>query len=90
MSKTAIALVATIALAILFFAGSHAQPPAAVQPPASGRYQIASFDYRGDTTGSCGAYILDTQNGDVFQVVGKNPPEMLGSVEVARKKKAEH
>ena len=33
-----------------------------------------------DAVAGTGAYILDTQTGDVFQVVGKHPPERVGSV----------
>ena len=54
-----------------------AQPPAAAPPPAAGRYQMTSFVLQNLTPG---AYILDTQTGEVFQVVGKNPPESIGSV----------
>lgn len=54
-----------------------AQPPAAPPPPAAGRYQITtSFVLQNLTPGG---YVLDTQTGDVFQVVGKNPPEFLGT-----------
>jgi hypothetical protein len=54
-----------------------AQPPAAAPPPAAGRYQItASFVLQNLTPG---AYVLDTQTGDVFQVVGKGAPEFLGT-----------
>ena len=49
-------------------------PPA----PAAGRYQISSFVIPNVNTP--GAYVLDTRTGDVFQVVGKNPPERVGSV----------
>ena len=55
-----------------------AQPPAMVQPPVAGRYQISSFVLQDRNTP--GAYILDTQTGEVFQVVGKNAPEPIGSV----------
>jgi len=59
-------------------AGATGQP--ALQPPgaATGRYQITSFVLpRLDTPG---AYILDTQTGDVFQVVGREEPVRIGSV----------
>ena len=61
--------------------GSARQPvqaqPAAVAPPAAiGRYQISSFVIDGRTPG---AYILDTQTGEVVQVVGRNEPVRVGS-----------
>jgi hypothetical protein len=42
----------------------------------AGRYQIASFVIDGRTPG---AYILDTQTGDVTQVVGRDEPILVGS-----------
>ena len=75
----------TVLLAALLLGGSfrqpaQAQPAAPAPPPAVGRYQISSFGYRWSDGATCGAYILDTQTGEVFQVVGKNPPEPIGSV----------
>ena len=55
-----------------------AQPPAVVQPPVAGRYQISPFVLPDRNTP--GAYILDTQTGEVFQVVGRDEPVRLGSV----------
>ena len=71
-----------VAVAAFLLGGSAgrpavAQPPAAPPPPAGGRFQISSFVLQGATPG---AYVLDTQTGEVFQVVGKNPPESIGSV----------
>ena len=71
-----------VALAAFLLGGSSgrpavAQPPAAAPPPAAGRYQMTSFVLQNLTPG---AYILDTQTGEVFQVVGKNAPEPIGSV----------
>lgn len=57
--------------------GEQAQPPRIVEPAQVHRYQLASFVLQ---AGTPGAYILDTHTGEVFQVVGKNPPEMVGSV----------
>jgi hypothetical protein len=58
-----------------------AQGPA---PPAGrGRYQITSFVIQNITPG---AYILDTHSGEVFQVVGKDPPVAIGSVAKAKAK----
>ena len=51
-------------------------PPPAAQP--NGRYQISSFVIPNINTP--GAYVLDTRTGEVFQVVGKNRPERVGSV----------
>ena len=71
-----------VALAAFLLGGSSgppavAQPPAAAGGAAAGRYQMTSFVLQNQTPG---AYILDTQTGEVFQVVGKNPPESIGSV----------
>lgn len=63
---------------------TQAQAPAA-PPAAAGRYQISAFVL--DRQGTPGAYVLDTQTGEVFQVVGKNPPERIGSVADARPRK---
>ena len=54
----------------------QAQPGPGAPPAAVGRYQISSFVVEGRTPG---AYILDTQTGEVVQVVGRNEPVRLGS-----------
>jgi len=82
-------LMAFLAVALLL-GGSLTQPakaePVAGPPPvAVGRYQMSSFTITEGKTP--GAYILDTQTGEVFQVVGKNPPERLGSVADVQLKK---
>lgn len=64
---------------------TQAQAPAAVPAAVAGRYQLSSFVL--DRQGTPGAYVLDTQTGDVFQVVGKTAPERVGSVADARPKK---
>ena len=61
-----------VALAAFLLGGSSgppavAQPPAAAGGAAAGRYQMTSFVLQNLTPG---AYILDTQTGEVFQVVG--------------------
>ena len=77
---------AVVLLAGLLLGGSAGQPLGAQQPPPArvqgpavpaemGRYQISSF-----TTTSPGAYILDTQTGEVFQVIGQNAPVRVGQV----------
>jgi hypothetical protein len=69
---------AAVLLAAFVFLGS-ARQPAQAQPaaaPAVGRYQISTFVIDGQTPG---AYILDTQTGDVVQVVGRNEPVRVGS-----------
>jgi len=70
-----------VLLAAFVFLGSarqpaQAQPAAAAAAPAVGRYQISSFVVGGQTPG---AYILDTQTGEVVQVVGRNEPVRVGS-----------
>jgi hypothetical protein len=67
-------------------APTQAQPPAPVAGPSIERFQISSFASDGT---SCGAYILDTQTGDVFQVVGKQPPTFIGSAVRPPSKKQE-
>src|SRR5437762_9502793 len=90
---TATAVAGVTRLLAMFLLGglcrqpTQAQPPAAVQPPAVGRYQISSFGYQRSDGSTLGAYILDTQTGEVFQVVGKNSPELIGSVAKAQPKK---
>ena len=54
----------------------QAQPAVATPPPVIGRYQISSFVIDGRTPG---AYILDTQTGEVVQVVGRDEPVRVGS-----------
>ena len=71
-----------VALAAFLLGGSSgppavAQPPAAAGGAAAGRYQMTSFVLQNQTPG---AYILDTQTGEVFQVVGRDEPVRLGSV----------
>jgi hypothetical protein len=61
---------------------ANAQPPG---PPAvAGRYQISAFGFGyGRTTGGAyserGAYIVDTQTGDVLVVNGDSAPVPIGS-----------
>jgi len=92
-TKTVTALVGVTLLLGTFLLGgllgqqTQAQPSTATQPAAVGRYQISSFAYRWDDGSTCGAYILDTQTGEVFQVVGKNEPEVIGSVAKPKPKK---
>ena len=66
-------------LGTIFFQTANSQPVQAQAPVvgAVGRFQIVSFGVQLRETP--GAYILDTQTGEVFQVVGKNAPESLGS-----------
>jgi hypothetical protein len=69
-----------VLLAAFVFLGSarqpaQAQPAAAPAAAAVGRYQISSFV----VGGTPGAYILDTQTGEVVQVVGRNEPVRVGS-----------
>ena len=54
----------------------QAQPAAVATSPATGRYQISSFVIDGRTPG---AYILDTQTGEIVQVVGRDEPVRVGS-----------
>lgn len=77
--------------AVLF--GSSPEQPAWAQPaPAGsiGRYQISTYGYDLGTGGSGsqaerGAYILDTQTGEVFVIVNTNAPRIVGSVSQAKK-----
>jgi len=59
---------------------AQAQPAPVAQPAAVGRYQISSYGYSRSDGATNGAYIIDTQTGEVFQVHGNNPPTSLGSV----------
>jgi hypothetical protein len=65
---------------------TQAQPaqPALIGPV--GRFQISSSVAitKGETPA---AYVLDTQTGEVFQVVGKNAPEPIGTVARPQPKK---
>ena len=83
---------AAVLLVALLLGGSfwplaQAQPAPAPPAPAVGRYQISSFGYRWSDGSTCGAYILDSQTGEVFQVIGKNAPEPIGSVAKQNPKK---
>ena len=69
-------LLAAVLLGGSFRQPAQAQPAAASPPPVIGRYQISSFVIDGRTPG---AYILDTQTGEVVQVVGRNEPVRVGS-----------
>ena len=80
-------LLGTFLLGGLFAQSTQAQPSTVTQSGSVGRYQISSFAYRWDDGSTCGAYILDTQTGDVFQVVGKSEPEVIGSVTRPQPKK---
>ena len=67
-----------------------AQPP--VAPPAVGRYQISSFTYgnyspRNETLNFRGAYVIDTQTGEVQVILGDNEPVVIGSAAKAKPKK---
>jgi hypothetical protein len=57
-------------------------PPAAAQAggAAPGRYQIATWHYGTNISGSYGAYIVDQQTGDVYAVSGQNKPDRLGTL----------
>jgi hypothetical protein len=79
-------LLVALLLGGVFRTPANAQAPAAL-PQAVGRYQLSSFSYAWGNGTTCGAYILDTQTGDVFQVVGKEAPELIGSVTRPRAKK---
>ncbi|MBP3957053.1 hypothetical protein J8F10_17435 [Gemmata sp. G18] len=71
----------------------HAQPPppAATPPrvataapaPAGpvGRYQISAWGNDNRGTPNNGAYVIDTQTGDVFHVDQSTKPRHLGAVE---------
>lgn len=73
-------------LLLVLFVGNSAGQQARVEPPApAARYQISSFSI-GPTPG---AYILDTDKGDVYQVIGKGQPELIGSVKTQLKKPAQ-
>ena len=78
------AAVVTICIVAVFFFHSPRSQPVQAQPaqaPLRGpinRFQIVSFTLQQKETS--GAYILDTQTGDVIQVVGKNAPESISSV----------
>jgi hypothetical protein len=66
--------------------GTSAGQQARVEPPPpAARYQISSFSI-GSTPG---AYILDTDKGDVYEVIGKGQPELIGSVKTQPKKPAQ-
>jgi hypothetical protein len=66
----------------------QAQPPAAAQPakPADGgRYQISAWGVgqmtpAGKMQVANGAYIIDTQTGEVFSVANEGKPKPVGSV----------
>jgi hypothetical protein len=70
------ALLAALMLTLSVREPAYAQPAPAGPPPAVGRYQISSFVIEGRTPG---AYILDTQTGEVVQVIGRNEPVRIGS-----------
>ncbi len=79
LTAAALALVCLLSLS-----GSHqpagGQPPAANPgpvAPAVGRYQVSAYAL---PSGSAGAYVVDTQAGDVFQVTGRGEPVRVGSV----------
>ena len=68
---------------LVLLVGNSAGQQVQVEPtPPVGRFQVSSFSI-GMTPG---AYILDTVKGDVYQVVGKAPPELIGSVKTLPKK----
>lgn len=83
-----VALVAAgVAAGLLAFALSGGPAVQAQQAAAgaNGRYQISAYGYGLGTGGAgskseAGAYILDTQTGEVFVVVGNNAPRSVGSV----------
>ena len=85
-SGVAVLLLIASLLGGIFRAPAQAQAPAAL-PQAVGRYQLSSFSYSWGNGSTCGAYVLDTQTGEVFQVVGKEPPERIGSVAPPRANK---
>ncbi|WP_088255579.1 hypothetical protein [Fimbriiglobus ruber] len=59
-----------------------AQP--AAKPPEAARYQISSWGYSSSLGGGAlserGAYIVDTQTGEVFAIVGDQKPRSIGKV----------
>jgi hypothetical protein len=74
-------LLALLAVALLFAdtfrQAAPAQPASVAQPQAVGRFQISSYGYSRSDGATNGAYIVDTQTGDVFQVHGNNPPALI-------------
>ncbi len=81
---------ATGVLAAVLF-GGHAGTPVQAQPAAStaaSRYQISAYGLSSSGAESRsvrGAYILDTQTGEVFEVVASGAPTLIGSVAKAKK-----
>jgi hypothetical protein len=77
-------LLALLAVALLFAETfrqpAPAQPPPVAQPQVVGRFQVSSYGYSRSDGATNGAYIVDTQTGEVFQVHGNNPPALIGSV----------
>jgi hypothetical protein len=66
---------------------SQGQQP--VAPAATGRYQISAYSYGFGGVGAGlhtqhGAYIVDTQTGDVFLAVDGRAPQYVGSVAKAK------
>jgi hypothetical protein len=78
---TAGALVFALVVALVL-GSSFGPPPAGCA--AAGGFQLPAFVIDGKTPG---AYVVDVQTGDVFQVVGKDAPVHLGSVTAARPKR---
>ena len=84
MTKRRLVLLASVLTILLLGAWysttANSQPvqaqAAAVVPV--GRFQISSFVLQSRETP--GAYVVDTQTGEVFQVIGKGSPESVGSV----------
>ena len=76
---------------IFAWTGGPSAPPVAAQQPdkaATSRFQISTWSYpaanggsQKGTTPSYGAYVVDTQNGNVWLVVEDKQPKKLGKAE---------
>jgi hypothetical protein len=58
-----------------------------VDLPPPGRYQISAYAHsRNVGAATNGAYVLDTQTGEVFHILGTDAPMAVGSVAKQPKK----
>jgi hypothetical protein len=74
-------------VAVVVIVGGRVQLPAqgeAAKPVENHRYQIAAWGsgqfVEGRQRVSAGAYIVDSQTGDVYQIINNDAPTFLGSI----------
>ena len=87
MQSTVRNLLIVALVAVLMFVAWREQSPAqgeAAKPVENHRYQIAAWGsgqfVDGKQRATAGAYIVDSQTGDVYQIINNDAPAFIGAI----------